>query len=520
MPASKVRFIIATLGLMILFSNLAQPIAAQDDQPPDLKAFDAAMELTDPKQKLDAFANFIRTFGGSRYGAGARAIYLDIVFKNWAGKNDKILEYANKLIDATPDEQKPDAYNDVSDKMLTTDTMLDKAEEMALKGIDVLNEMLAKRDREERAINLTTLGEVYLKRGKVAEAKKAFMEALAGDPEQRVAATNMAKIEVDAHNDASAMNFLVPIALGGRMTAEDRQLLETIYRRAKGGSLQGFEEMLDAEYEKRFANPIKVEAYKSSTPRSDRVVLAEIFSSASCRPCIAADLSFDSAMKRYERKDVIVLMYHMHIPAPDPMANPSTQARAKFYGIRGTPTSILDGLSLKMGGGFREHTVSFYNRVYPLIDERLETPARAEVRVSANVEGPLVKVKATVDKVKTGSSNLKLHIALVENLLRYSGESSIRFHPMVVRSLAGPNAEGFTVAGAAPVSVEHAFDLTKLDSDLKVYLDDFEAKLKERNYTFRDKMLPIKHDNLSVVAFVQDMSSKQVLQATYINLKP
>jgi hypothetical protein len=125
-------------------------------------------------------------------------------------------------------------------------------------------------------------------------------------------------------------------------------------------------------------------------------------------------------------------------------------------------------------------------------------------------------VKAEVDKVKSKSPDLKLQVALVEEHLTYSGENGIRFHPMVVRSLGGAQAEGFTIDPSKATSVEHTFDLAKITEELKAHLDDFETK---RKITFSQKKHDIDAGGLSVVAFVQDAKTKQVLQAAFVKLK-
>jgi len=62
----------------------------------------------------------------------------------------------------------------------------------------------------------------------------------------------------------------------------------------------------------------------------------------------------------------------------------------------------------------------------------------------------MVKAKATVAHVKGDSASLKLHIVLAEEKIRYTGENGIRFHPMVVRSIAGPEYGGFAVTSKTP----------------------------------------------------------------------
>ena len=152
-------------------------------------------------------------------------------------------------------------------------------------------------------------------------------------------------------DDAKAMDLLLTARLAGRTAPSTVAALETVYRRTHGRSLDGLPAMLDSEYRKRFPNPLKLDAYKPGEKRSDRLVLAEVFTGAGCPPCVAADLAFDAAMERYSRKELAVVMYHEHVPRPDPMTNLDTQARSKFYDVTGVPTYVIDGKATTGGGG-------------------------------------------------------------------------------------------------------------------------------------------------------------------------
>src|SRR5262249_23591740 len=164
---------------------------------------------------------------------------------------------------------------------------------------------------------------------------KAFKDARKASPSLVTAMMGLATIASKAGDDARALEILIEAALSGRMTPAARLMLEELYRKAHQGALAGLDEMLDERYRRLFPSPLRVKPYKPRSSRTDRVVLAEVFTGAGCPPCVAADLAFDGVLERYERKDVAVLMYHQHIPSPDPMTNTSTQGRAAFYRVRG-----------------------------------------------------------------------------------------------------------------------------------------------------------------------------------------
>ena len=221
-------------------------------------------------------------------------------------------------------------------------------------------------------------------------------------------------------------------------------------------------------------------------------------------------------MERYSLNDVAVVMYHLHIPLPDPMTNPSTLARAESLKVLVTPSYAIDG-NIASGGGSREESVPYYTRLNSQIEERLVAPAEARILLDAFQANGKVNTKVTVDRISGNSSELRLQIALIEDELSYSGQNNLRFHPMTVRSLGGEGHLGFVIDPSKKTTVEHSFDLDKITEELKAHLDNIE---KEREITFIQKKHEMDKRNLSVVAFVQDMESRNVLQSAFIKVRP
>jgi len=280
---------------------------------------------------------------------------------------------------------------------------------------------------------------------------------------------------------------------------------------------------------------------------------------------VGASLAFAAALDRYSRQNYILLNYHVHIPQPDPMVNPSTLERQKFYAVRSSPSYFIDGDS-DGGGGSADQARSIYDRkVEPVIEKHLADQPQAAIRLRATESGTTMKVRADVSDVKSKSDKLRLQIALVEDEVHYSGENGNRIHEMVVRSLAngppGPTGKpaapekpapakaaaekpaggtetpadedtpaatpaapaalptGFALRPGRGGSFEWTFDLVKAAADAKAHLEDFETNTRKGAYSFREKKHEIDAGNLSVVAFVQDEATKKILQAVYVKVK-
>lgn len=484
--------------------------------PPDQKAYREARSIRDPQKKIDALEKFLKDFTDSSSMLAARLDIVETLIKNFPDQKERIRAEAEKTLLVSDFSL---TYNQIATKLLEAGVMLDYAEELGQRGVARFEEEMATNVGRLRANYQATLGNIYLKEGKTKEAEQAFKKANEYDSTNASAVVGLAAIAEKNGDRKAALDYFTSALVLGPMKEADRKKVETLYRQTHNDSLAELEEMLDAKYRQLNPLPFQVAPYKAAAARTNRTVLAELFTGSGCLPCVAADLGFDAMLERYSRQELAVLVYHLHIPLPDPMTNPSTQARAKFYSAANTPSYLFDGIK-RVGGGFRAQTQNFYSANYPRVEERLILPAEAELKLSAALEGGQVKAKVTVDQIKGAAADLKLQIALAENELRFTGENGIRFHPMVVRSLGGKDALGFPVAAQGPTAVEWTFDLKAIESEIKRYLDDYEKEgHRGDEFTFSEKKYQLDPNNLSVVAFVQDEKSRNVLQTVYVKVK-
>jgi thiol-disulfide isomerase/thioredoxin len=264
----------------------------------------------------------------------------------------------------------------------------------------------------------------------------------------------------------------------------------------------------DLEYLKRMS-PFQPDTFKGRKGKSDRVVLVELFTGAQCPPCVAADLAFDGVEKTYKPSDVILLEYHEHIPGPDPLTNPDAEARLRYYGddIEGTPTILFDGKPKAGGGGGVGNAKDKYGDYRDAIEAQLEKPPKAKLKATATRKGDKIDIQAEVSDLEKPGEKVRLRLALVEDQVRYLGGNQVRLHHRVVRALPG-GAAGLALkekTGKQTASV----DLEELRKKLNKYLDDF-----GKRSPFPDSKRPMDLKKLSVVAFVQDDDSKEILQAT------
>ena len=524
---------------------------------PDELAYQAASRIKDPQERTDAFIKFVAEYPKYPYIRNT-VFYLGRSFKDLVGDPEKIRSMVDRFVEGTagaPRYARSEFYYGISKALAANSVLLDRAADLAQKGIALLEEAdyvenerrmaERKRDYEKqrnrqakpqpfseaearekfrafRAGQHANLGQIYLKQGKLDGAQEALLEAYRIQPVME-SATGLSEIMEKRGNAAEAFSYLADAALTGRLSADKIAHLEDLYRKTLQGSPEGFQEALDRKYRQGFRNPLQVRPYQPAAGRSDRVVLAEFVTGAGCEPCTAVDLAFDTELQRYSRNELALLVYHMHAPTSDPMCNHSADLRHKFYDAKGAPTVFIDGQLVHPGEGLRTEAERVYASLDEEISSRLKVPAQARLKVDARIDGSRVRVSVAGEAAER-VPGLRLQIALVEKKISYSGENGLRFHPMVVRNLAQPaSAEkpGFPLNAGNGGKFEYVFDLDRISAANLKYYDEYIADLKKRTNgliiaTFREKRYLINPDNLSVVAFIQDEATKQVLQAAYV----
>jgi hypothetical protein len=272
---------------------------------------------------------------------------------------------------------------------------------------------------------------------------------------------------------------------------------------------------LDAEYKREGVGftPEKYAGRKNK--EANRVAVFELFTGAMCPPCVAADLAFDGLEGAYSPKDLVMLQYHQHIPGPDPLTNPDSEARWKYYTTRfpeqmgGVPSSVFDGKPQAGGGGLRPNAQKKFDEYKAIIDATLEKTTDVTITGTAKRDGGEV----TVDAVVGQAGDATVRIVLAEEEVRYLGSNGIRLHHVVVRGMFG-KSDGWKVKelkdGRATASVK----LDDLKKSLTEYMDTYH---KETN-RFSNPDRPLVFEHLKVVVLVQDDVTGEILNAAQFDV--
>jgi hypothetical protein len=260
----------------------------------------------------------------------------------------------------------------------------------------------------------------------------------------------------------------------------------------------------------------KPEPFVGRKGKSERVVLVELFTGAECPPCVAADKAFDALGKAFKPSEVILLQYHLHIPRPDPLTNPDTISRSRFYkdagAAEGTPTLLINGKLGPDAGGPEERGPDAFDACADALESLLEQPAGAKIKLTAKQADNKIDIDAEVSEAAKTGEDVHLRIVLVEEEVSYTGGNKLPVHHHVVRSFAGSTTG--TVVKGKTTKTKQTIDLDEVRTELNDHLDAYGKK-----NPFPNKERPMELKKLKVVAFVQDDDSGEILQAAQVDVK-
>lgn len=273
------------------------------------------------------------------------------------------------------------------------------------------------------------------------------------------------------------------------------------------GSEDGLQESLEREFEVLLSS-YQVPEIELPDPNGKQVLI-ELFTGTACPPCIAPDLAFTVVRDRLPQDRVILLQYHVHVPAIDPLTCQESQARYGYYNPSGVPTAIVNG---RVHENLAGDASAVPGVLQLLVDEVVEElSAQATMQIDAKVT-PAADGTSTFEatvKADEISDRWRLHAALAESEVRYRGYNGVPVHNMVVRKLFTPS-QGQEPAGDS-LTIQGSIDPAAIRKDLKKQMDVLRER---REIQFADG--PLDLDDLVLVVFVQDVQNRRVRQVVSV----
>jgi len=467
------------------------------------EAFREASNLPDLEKKITGIRGFLEKYPDTSLRTSALLEILDAGLED-DQPDDTLAGVITEAVEST--EDKAMVMNDIAYRLAEKDRMLPKAEELARGATGLATPASAARGNF-----LDTLGWVLYRQGKLEEAVTTLREALKALPQEADIALHLAEaLEKQGKNLDAVQAYLQAHVGGGNRQA--KITARTLYRKQKG-SMDGFHELLDRVYAEQ---PPLFDAGRFEGKHEGPALVAELFTGAQCGPCQSADYAFDGLIARFPESTVNVLEYHIHVPGPDPMTSPDSLARAQFYKIRSTPVALFSGTEKQSGGGPKTLAEMAFRQYLDTINTQLKSGATAQVDLQVKGEADAISVngKVRLPPSVAKTDDLRLHIALVEKELHYTGGNGVHIHRNVVRKLLN-GSEGTRITGPE-FEFKETGSLSVIEGEIKQYLDEL---TKEWETGFNDAPTAINRADLAVVAFVQNAQTSQILGSAMAKVK-
>ncbi|MEI7492028.1 MAG: T9SS type A sorting domain-containing protein [Bacteroidota bacterium] len=218
-------------------------------------------------------------------------------------------------------------------------------------------------------------------------------------------------------------------------------------------------------------------------------VLLEVATGTWCQFCPGAAMGADDLVQNGQQ--VAVVENHNG----DTYAYTASNTRNSYYVIPGYPTAIFDGIKRLEGG---DHSVSLYTSYLPIYESEYAIKTAFGITISEGYSsGNIYNVSVTVDRfgeTPFANSNLVLHLALTQShiMVNWQGQNHLEF----VNRAMPPDASG------TPVNLKNVNQVTV-----------------PLTFTVNPAWGGDLTTDYELVAWVQDLTTRQVIDAEKVNLQ-
>jgi hypothetical protein len=226
--------------------------------------------------------------------------------------------------------------------------------------------------------------------------------------------------------------------------------------------------------------------------QSQRLVLAEEFTQASCGPCASQNPAFNTLLSANTSK-VVSIKYQTNWPGVDPM-NTQTQSdvgpRVTYYGVTGVPAVRFDGTTVGSGAP-SAITQTVINNEYAVTSPFTMNLSHT---FSSDYDSIFITCVITASTNFTAAGALKAHIAMVEETITFAsapGTNGETEFYNVMRKMY-PNSSGTTLAGSWTTGQTQTITFAR---PIPTYI--------------------YSKAQIGIVGFIQDDGNKSVKQAAY-----
>lgn len=373
----------------------------------------------------------------------------------------------------------------------------DEAEERE-KGRGIAQELL--KTRRHHPVLTSYLADAARMDDQKDEALKLYAELVALPMQER-------QLEERWRNDP--IERVLPTERLGKLWAE-----------INGGS-EGLDEFIQKTYRDRLVSfPMKEREPREDAP-GNRTVLIEMFTGVQCPYSVAPEVAFRGLAKTFPESTLVRLRYHVHMAGQrighDPLTNADTEGRYfNFYKTNLTPRIFLDGITVQGAEGLMVNAETSYKDLTTLVERLLEQKTDIAIELAASQQEDTLQISCTAsgigeDEAVEIPETARLRLVIAESGIALTALNGFREHDMVARKVIGGDLGIGLTDGK--LTWEGTVNLEELRTELHNYVTQYEASVSHQFDS-----TPLDLTNLSVVAIVQESTSRKVLQCSVVHI--
>lgn len=219
--------------------------------------------------------------------------------------------------------------------------------------------------------------------------------------------------------------------------------------------------------------------------QSQRLVLLEHFTQASCGPCATYNPTINNLLNANPDK-ITSIMYHTSWPGFDPMYNHNTSengSRTSYYTVSSVPNSVVDG------NIYNGHP-SGWN--IATVDDRLEDPSPFDILIYHELDegNGMFNVAMMIKATEDVAAGMKAQLAVIEEYIHFNNppgsNGEVDFYNVMKKMLPGSSGTGLPAFAVG------------------------EYKILQYSWEYQNVY---DVDELAVVGFAQNNTSKEILQS-------
>lgn len=414
----------------------------------------------------------------------------------------------------TPIERRSENLVAIADEFLGSGR--DDARALANVALDLGDEW-TEQDLNAKAVHeiQTRRGILALQDGDLKEARRQLLAAAFGMPRNPQVNLSMGVLYERMGKPVRAWSRYIQALLEDDALAEAKRGLDRLYHDEKFRrqfSATDAEELLEGRVAS-FHPPGRFQPDEMHTRDSGRLV--EVFVSIDDGDTAAAELAGQGLAEFYEAVPLVVVAHHMGREMADPLASPISHVRGTLYDVADTPVAVFDGVMPITRGGDGDAAPAVFEDYQFAVDLFDWGRTTWQLRGDARLSGETLAVDLALDG-PADAEHLRLFVLVCERGALVPGGNGVYIHENVARHTLTPT-QGVPLGDDS--TRQWSWQLTR--SQLaEAYARNVETIEQAHQVSFYIRPTYAKLDEVRIVAFVQNMESKQVLAATQLNPQP